>query len=139
MFGKLIDGVIEYAPKTITIDSGIICNPTDAQLAEAGYKPVIEGDVPTYSARQKIITTYSESASEINITYSAAELTAEELEAKYNAAVQERIHALYSYDDEIKLINLGVGDSADAEYAAYRVFVAQTKTAVKEELGIADS
>lgn len=46
MYGKLIDGVLEFAPKKIKQDNSIIYNPPVEMLVERGYKPIIETPEP---------------------------------------------------------------------------------------------
>ena len=46
MLGKIIDGVLTYPPHRIIIDGMQIFNPTETQLISAGYKPIIETDMP---------------------------------------------------------------------------------------------
>ena len=46
LLGKLVNGALSYAPKKIIIDGKTIFNPTETQLISAGYKPIIETDMP---------------------------------------------------------------------------------------------
>ena len=46
MLGKIIDGVLTYPPHRIVIDGMQIFNPTETQLVSAGYKPIVETDMP---------------------------------------------------------------------------------------------
>lgn len=46
MLGKIIDGVLTYPPHRIVLDGMQIFNPTETQLISAGYKPIIETDMP---------------------------------------------------------------------------------------------
>lgn len=46
LLGKLVNGALSYAPKKIIIDGNTIFNPTETQLISAGYKPIIETDMP---------------------------------------------------------------------------------------------
>ena len=46
MLGKIIDGKLTYPPHRIVIDGMQIFNPTETQLISAGYKPIIETDMP---------------------------------------------------------------------------------------------
>ena len=46
MLGKIIDGVLTYPPHRIVLDGMQIFNPTEEQLISAGYKPIIETDMP---------------------------------------------------------------------------------------------
>jgi hypothetical protein len=55
---------------------------------------------------------------------------------KYKNKVVELIREKYSIDDEDDMINKGIADATDAEYTAYRAFVAECKSKAKEEIGI---
>lgn len=46
MLGKIIDGVLAYPPHRIVLDGMQIFNPTETQLVSAGYKPIVEIDMP---------------------------------------------------------------------------------------------
>ena len=46
MLGKIIDGVLTYPPHRIVLDGMQIFNPTETQLVSAGYKPIVEIDMP---------------------------------------------------------------------------------------------
>lgn len=46
MLGKIIDGILAYPPHKIVLNGMQIFNPTETQLISAGYKPIIETDMP---------------------------------------------------------------------------------------------
>lgn len=46
MLGKIIDGKLTYPPHMIVLDGMQIFNPTETQLISAGYKPIVETDMP---------------------------------------------------------------------------------------------
>lgn len=46
MLGKIIDGKLTYPTHRIVLDGMQIFNPTETQLISAGYKPIIETDMP---------------------------------------------------------------------------------------------
>lgn len=46
MLGKLIDGNLTYPPHRIVLNGMQIFNPTEEQLMQAGYKPIIETSMP---------------------------------------------------------------------------------------------
>lgn len=46
MLGKIIDGVLTYPPHRIVLDGMQIFNPTETQLISAGYKLIVETDMP---------------------------------------------------------------------------------------------
>lgn len=45
-YAKLINGIIEYAPKKIKHDDSITYNPPVDMILQEGYKPVIETPMP---------------------------------------------------------------------------------------------
>lgn len=47
MHGKLQNGFLRSAPKTITLDGKTINNPLPEELEQLGYKPVVYTDMPT--------------------------------------------------------------------------------------------
>ena len=49
----------------------------------------------------------------------------------YEQKLVAKIREKYSVDDEIALLNKGVADASNAEYVAYRAYVAQCKEACK--------
>ena len=46
MLGKIINGQLTYPPHRIILNGMQIFNPTETQLISAGYKPIIETDMP---------------------------------------------------------------------------------------------
>ena len=46
MLGKIIDGVLTYPPHRIVLGGMQIFNPTEEQLMQAGYKPIVETPMP---------------------------------------------------------------------------------------------
>lgn len=46
MLGKIIDGKLTYPPHRIVLDGMQIFNPTETQLISAGYKTIVETDMP---------------------------------------------------------------------------------------------
>lgn len=46
MLGKIIDGVPTYPPHRIILNGMQIFNPTQEQLIQAGYKTIVETDMP---------------------------------------------------------------------------------------------
>ena len=51
-YGKLTDGKIAYAPRTLRVDGAVVCNPTPAQYAAQGWKVVLGGIVAPESPRE---------------------------------------------------------------------------------------
>ena len=61
MLAKLINGVIQYAPKKIYIDNKLVFNPTDEQLKSQGYKEVENTEKPNVVTKtQTAISSYIE-------------------------------------------------------------------------------
>ena len=46
MLGKIIDGKLTYPPHKIILGDMQIFNPTETQLVSAGYKLIVETDMP---------------------------------------------------------------------------------------------
>lgn len=46
MLGKIIDGALTYPPHRIVLNGMQIFNPTEEQLIQAGYKTIVETDIP---------------------------------------------------------------------------------------------
>lgn len=46
MLGKIIDGKLTCPPHRIVLDGMQIFNPTEEQLMQSGYKPIVETDMP---------------------------------------------------------------------------------------------
>lgn len=46
MLGKIINGQLTYPPNRIVLSGMQIFNPTETQLVSAGYKPIVEIDMP---------------------------------------------------------------------------------------------
>lgn len=46
MLGKIIDGILTYPPHKIVLNGMQIFNPTETQLISAGYKLIVETDMP---------------------------------------------------------------------------------------------
>lgn len=46
MLGKIINGQLTYPPNRIVLNGMQIFNPTEEQLISAGYKPIVEIDMP---------------------------------------------------------------------------------------------
>lgn len=61
MLAKLINGVIQYAPKKIYIDNKLVFNPTDEQLKAQGYKEVENTEAPSVLTKtQTAVSSYVE-------------------------------------------------------------------------------
>ena len=102
MFGKLIDGKLVIAGKSIiNKDGGTITNPKDKDYIDNGWKQIVYTDKPTYDVNtQKLQEIYTETTV-ITISYEIVNLTEEEklqviknkvidLEYKYNMCRWQR-------------------------------------------------
>ena len=94
MYGKLIDGVIKYAPTNYLTENGKMIlnfNTNTEVMLENGFKEIINV-VPSYDANTQIVTmdSYTEEATTITVNYvvTAKPLTKEEqLENQRNLAL----------------------------------------------------
>ena len=94
MYGKLIDGVIKYAPTNYLTENGKMIfnfNTNIAVMLENGFKEIIN-DVPSYDANTQVVTrdSYTEGDTTITVNYvvTAKPLTKEEqLENQRNLAL----------------------------------------------------
>lgn len=94
MYGKLIDGVIKYAPTNYLTENGSIIfnfNTNIEVMLEYGFKEIINV-VPSYDANTQVVTrdSYTEEATTITVNYvvTAKPLTKEEqLENQRNLAL----------------------------------------------------
>ena len=58
---------------------------------------------------------------------------AEVKQAQYKQRVVELIRQKYSVNDEYDVLNKGIADASDADYVAYRAYVAECKVKAKGE------
>ena len=65
MYGKLIDGVMQFAPKTIKQGDSITYNPTGDMLIPLGYLPVRFTDAPETDEQHYAVCTWAEIDGEI--------------------------------------------------------------------------
>ena len=94
MYGKLIDGVIKYAPTNYLTENGKMIlnfNTNTEVMLENGFKEIINV-VPSYDANTQVVTmdSYTEEATTITVNYvvTAKPLTKEEqLENQKNLAL----------------------------------------------------
>ena len=92
MFGKIIDGKLQYAGQIIKTDKGFISNPTNEQLVANGYKEIERTEKPTYDIEnEKLVETYREDIEQttILVCYEKVELT----DYEHNAIIQQEIVA----------------------------------------------
>ena len=64
-YAKLVNGTLHPAPRAIRIGGAVVCNPTDAQYEQAGYKRVVDTPPTTDSAHYAVPTGWAEQGGEI--------------------------------------------------------------------------
>lgn len=69
MYGKLENGVLKYAPKTILVDVVQVTNPTHEMLVEVGYLPVKLTDAPATAEGFIAVPSWEQTESEIARTW----------------------------------------------------------------------
>ena len=69
MYGKLENGVLKYAPKTILVDGVQVTNPTHEMLVEVGYLPVKLTDAPATAEGFIAVPSWEQTESEIVRTW----------------------------------------------------------------------
>lgn len=69
MYGKLENGVLKYAPKTILVDRVQVTNPTHEMLVEVGYLPVKLTDAPATAEGFIAVPSWEQTESEIARTW----------------------------------------------------------------------
>lgn len=84
LYGKLIEGVLHYAPKTYTLEDGrIICNFSNspALMKRYGYKPILDVQ-PEYDINTEyvIIVGYEETEENIIVKYTVKTIETSEEE-----------------------------------------------------------
>ena len=73
MYGTLIDNSLKPAPRAIRIGGAVVCNPTDAQYEQAGYKRVVDTPPTTDAAHYAVPVGWSEQGGEIVRQYDVRE------------------------------------------------------------------
>ena len=69
MYGKLENGMLKYAPKTILADGVQVTNPTHEMLVEVGYLPVKLTDAPATAEGFIAVPSWEQTESEIVRTW----------------------------------------------------------------------
>jgi hypothetical protein len=65
MYGTLIDNTLHHAPRAVRIGGAVVCNPTDAQYEQAGYKRVVDTPPQTDADHYAVATGWAEQGGEI--------------------------------------------------------------------------
>ena len=91
MLGKIIDGKLTYPPHRIVLDGMRIFNPTEEQLISAGYKTIVETDMPMDAPEgQHYEAQYTDSGTTITQSWVLVEDTVEPVQK----TTDERVTAL---------------------------------------------
>ena len=69
MYGKLINGALEYAPFNFTSSNGVTANIDNDKLKELGYKEIEETAAEYDPANEYLEPSYSETEDKILVTY----------------------------------------------------------------------
>ena len=64
-YGTLIDNRLHPAPRAVRIGGAVVCNPTDAQYEQAGYKRVVDTPPQTDAAHYAVPTSWAVQDGEI--------------------------------------------------------------------------
>ena len=73
-FGRLVDGQIEYAPKTLDEADGVKkMNPSDESYLELGWKHVVDVKPPTEANRYPAFSSWNEDGETITAVYKMIE------------------------------------------------------------------
>lgn len=80
-YAKLINNYPSYAPRRMKIGSVIVYNPTDAQLLEEGYHPVIETQAPETDAQHYAVPHWAIENNQIMQSWTVEEIPITDEEA----------------------------------------------------------
>ena len=69
LYGKLVNGKLEYAPLSLETPTGVVVNPTEATYRAAGYKQIVDNPPPPDEGHHVEVTGYTETAAAINVVY----------------------------------------------------------------------
>ena len=72
-YGTLIDNQLHPAPRAVRVGGAVVCNPTDAQYEQAGYKRVIDSPPQTDAEHYAVATGWAEQGGEIVRQYEVRE------------------------------------------------------------------
>ena len=72
-YGTIIDNQLHPAPRAVRIGGVVVCNPTDAQYEQAGYKRVVDTPPQTDAAHYAVPTGWAEAGGEIVRQYDVRE------------------------------------------------------------------
>ncbi len=93
MYGKLIDGALTTASKTLSIDNKVIYNPSNELYEKMGYLPIVETDPPVIDETDEPKTyekSYVEENEQIIAVWNEVEPT-EETETPTQPTIEDRV------------------------------------------------
>lgn len=134
MLGKLHNGELIIAPKTIKHNGRVYHNPKDEVYIDAGYCPIVEIDMPENQNDKKYKKQYELIEGTIFQTWVEDETVEEIAIFSYKEEVIAKIKEYYSIDDEIAILRQR--DTKPEEFEEYNNFVEQCKIQIKEKLEI---
>ena len=73
-YAKLVEGYPSYSPKRMVIGNDWVYNPTEEQLSELGYLPVIVSDLPETDEQHYAVCTWAEEDGHIVQSWTVEEL-----------------------------------------------------------------
>ena len=109
MYGKIIDGVLEYAPEIFSLPNGQIIinfNKNKNIMKKYGYKEVVN-QIPAYnpSTQNVYISEYVDNYNEIIIVYEVCDIPVEESPTDIKISeLEDRIAMLEKFEDVYKII-----------------------------------
>ena len=77
-YGKLVKGVLRYAPDALATGSGVKINPTGASYLAEGWKRIVKNPPATDSAHTAVLSSWTETDDALTAVYSIVESAAEE-------------------------------------------------------------
>lgn len=91
MLGKIINGQLTYPLHRIVLNGMQIFNPTEEQLISAGYKPIIETDMPDDAPEgQHYESQYTDEETEITQSW----VLVEDVEEEKPVTLEQRVTQL---------------------------------------------
>ena len=109
MYGKIIDGVLEYAPEIFNLPNGQIIinfNKNENIMKKYGYKEVVN-QIPSYNptTQNVYISEYVDNYNEIIIVYGVCDIPVEESPTDIKISeLEDGIAMLEKFEDVYKII-----------------------------------
>lgn len=99
MYGKITDGILRYAPRTISYEGKTIANPPEEILLKIGYLPVVRADRWETDNDHYIVSHWEEQENKIVEVLEEKEIT--EDERTLDEKVDDLIKSQLNQDSEI--------------------------------------